>query len=51
MKIGAVLVYADGHAAAVAAAGYQIVAQIVWAKNHAQFVTSAHYKGKHEACY
>jgi DNA modification methylase len=47
--------YADGHAAAAAAAaaaaGYQIVAQIVWAKNHAQFVTSAHYKGKHEACY
>ena len=47
--------YADGHAAAAAAAaaaaGYQIVAQIIWAKNHAQFVTSAHYKGKHEACY
>jgi DNA modification methylase len=45
--------YADGHAAAAAAAaaGYQIVAQIIWAKNHAQFVTSAHYKGKHEPCY
>ena len=25
--------------------------QIIWAKNHAQFVTSAHYKGKHEPCY
>ena len=45
--------YADGHAAAAAAAaaGFQIVAQIIWAKNHAQFVTSAHYKGKHEPCY
>ncbi len=45
--------FADGHAAAAAAAaaGYQIVAQIIWAKNHAQFVTSAHYKGKHEPCY
>jgi DNA modification methylase len=47
--------YADGHAAAAAAAaaaaGYQIVAQIIWAKNHAQFVTSARYKGKHEPCY
>ena len=41
--------YADGHAAA--AAGYVITAQIIWAKNHAQFVTSAHYKGKHEPCY
>ena len=47
--------YADAHAAAAAAAaaaaGYDIVAQIIWAKNHAQFVTSAHYKGKHEPCY
>ena len=45
--------YADGHAAAAAAAaaGFQIVAQIIWAKNHAQFVSSAHYKGKHEPCY
>ena len=47
--------YADGHAAAAAAAaaaaGYVITAQIIWAKNHAQFVTSAHYKGKHEPCY
>jgi DNA modification methylase len=47
--------YADGHAAAAAAAaaaaGYQITAQIIWAKNQAQFVTSAHYKGKHEPCY
>jgi DNA modification methylase len=45
--------YADGHAAAAAAAAaaYQITAQIIWAKNQAQFVTSAHYKGKHEACY
>lgn len=45
--------YADGHvaAAAAAAAGYKITAQIIWAKNHAQFVTSAHYKGKHEPCF
>jgi DNA modification methylase len=47
--------YADGHAGAgagaAAAAGYQIVAQVIWAKNHAQFVTSAHYKGKHEPCF
>lgn len=43
--------YADGHAAAAAAAGYVISAQIIWAKNNAQFVTSAHYKGKHEPCY
>ena len=47
--------YADGHAAAAAAAaaaaGYCITAQIIWAKNNAQFVTSAHYKGKHEPCY
>ncbi len=44
---------ADGHAAAAAAAaaGYCITAQIIWAKNNAQFVTSAHYKGKHEPCY
>ncbi len=42
-----------GHAAAAAAAaaGFQIVAQIIWAKNHAQFMTLAHYKGKHEPCY
>jgi|ERR1019366_1076740 DNA modification methylase len=45
--------YADAHAAAAAAAaaGYQIVAQIIWAKNHAQFVSSAHYHGKHEPCF
>ena len=47
--------YADGHvaaaAAAAAAAGYVITAQIVWLKNNAQFVTSAHYKGKHEPCF
>jgi len=44
--------YADAHAAAAAAAaaaaGYVITAQIIWVKNNAQFVTSAHYKGKHE---
>ena len=52
-KAALYLWYADGHAAAAAAAaaGYQIVAQIIWAKNHAQFVTSAHYKGKHEPCF
>lgn len=45
--------YADAHAAAAAAAaaGYEITAQIIWVKNHAQFVTSAHYKGKHEPCF
>ena len=49
--------YADGHAAAaaaaaaVAAAGFVIVAQIIWAKNHAQFMSSAHYHGKHEPCF
>ena len=45
--------YADGHAAAAAAAaaGYIITAQIIWAKNHAQFVSTAHYHGKHEPCY
>ena len=41
--------YADAHAAA--AAGYDITAQIIWVKNNAQFVTSAHYKGKHEPCF
>jgi len=54
-KAALYLWYADGHAAAAAAAaaaaGYVITAQIIWAKNHAQFVTSAHYKGKHEPCY
>lgn len=54
-KAALYLWYADGYtaavAAAVAAAGYVISAQIIWAKNHAQFVTSAHYKGKHESCY
>lgn len=52
-KAALYLWYADGHAAAAAAAaaGYQIVAQVIWAKNHAQFVTSAHYKGKHEPCF
>ena len=47
--------YADAHAAAAAAAtaaaGYVVTAQIIWVKNNAQFVTSAHYKGKHEPCF
>jgi len=45
--------YADAHAAAAAAAaaGYKITAQIIWVKNNAQYMTSAHYKGKHEPCY
>ena len=47
--------YADAHAAAAAAAaaaaGYEITAQVIWVKNNAQFVTSAHYKGKHEPCF
>jgi DNA modification methylase len=45
--------YADAHAAAAAAAaaGYEIVAQIIWAKNHAQFMSTAHYHGKHEPCF
>lgn len=46
-KAALYLWYADAHAAA----GYIITAQIIWAKNHAQFLTSAHYKGKHEPCY
>ncbi len=45
--------YADAHAAAAAAAaaGYVVSSQIIWVKNNAQFVTSAHYKGKHEPCF
>lgn len=45
--------YADATAtaAATAEAGYVITAQIIWVKNNAQFVTSAHYKGKHEPCF
>ncbi len=47
--------YADAHvaaaAAAVDAAGYVITAQIVWTKNNAQFVSTAHYHGKHEPCF
>ena len=45
--------YADAHvaAAAAAAAGYVITAQIIWAKNNAQFVSTAHYHGKHEPCF
>ena len=47
--------YADANAAAAAAAaaaaGYVITSQIIWVKNNAQFVTSAHYKGKHEPCF
>jgi len=47
--------YADANAAAAAAAaaaaGYEIVAQIIWAKNNAQFVSTAHYHGKHEPCF
>jgi len=45
--------YADAHvaAAAAAAAGYEITAQIIWTKNNAQFVSTAHYHGKHEPCF
>lgn len=52
-KAALYLWYADANAAAAAAAaaGYEIVAQVIWAKNHAQFMTSAHYKGKHEPCF
>jgi DNA modification methylase len=54
-KAALYLWYADAHAAAAAAAaaaaGYVITAQIIWVKNNAQFVSSAHYKGKHEPCY
>ena len=28
-----------------------VSAQIIWAKNHAQFMSSAKYKGKHEPCF
>lgn len=47
--------YADAHAAsaaaAAAAAAYVTSAQIIWVKNNAQFVSSAHYHGKHEPCF
>ncbi len=43
--------YADAHVAAAAAAGYVIRAQVIWVKNNAQFVSSAHYHGKHEPCF
>lgn len=45
--------FADAGAAAeaVAASGYAISAQIVWVKNHAQFVSAAHYHGQHESCF
>lgn len=39
--------YADAHAAA----GWDVTAQIIWVKNNAQFVSAAHYKGKHEPCF
>ena len=46
--------YADGHiaasASASASAGIHISAQIIWVKNHAQFMSNARYKGKHEPC-
>ena len=44
--------YADGHiaASAAASAGIHISAQIIWVKNHAQFMSNARYKGKHEPC-
>ena len=41
--------YAD--ATATATAGLIISAQIIWAKNHAQFMSNAKYKGKHEPCF
>ena len=45
--------YADATATATATAdsGLVISAQIIWAKNHAQFMSSANYKGKHEPCF
>ena len=45
--------YADATATATATAdsGLVISAQIIWAKNHAQFMSSAKYKGKHEPCF
>lgn len=45
--------YADATATATATedAGLKITAQIIWAKNHAQFMSSAKYKGKHEPCF
>jgi len=46
--------YADANisaaAAAAAAADWIVTAQIIWVKNNAQFVSSAHYHGKHEPC-
>ena len=45
--------YADATATATATAtaGLVISAQIIWAKNHAQFMSNAKYKGKHEPCF
>jgi DNA modification methylase len=45
--------YAEAHvaAAAAAAAGYIITDQVIWVKNNAQFMSSAHYHGKHEPCF
>lgn len=43
--------YADATATATATAGLIISAQIIWAKNHAQFMSAAKYKGKHEPCF
>lgn len=47
--------YADATATATATAteeaGLKISAQIIWAKNHAQFMSAAKYKGKHEPCF
>lgn len=43
--------YADlSIAAAAAAAGLTVRCQIIWAKNHAMFVSAAHYHGQHESC-
>jgi len=54
-KASLYLWYADANvaaaAAAAAAAGWDITAQIIWVKNNAQFVSSAHYHGKHEPCF
>lgn len=37
-------------ATALADAGLTIRCQIVWVKNHAQFISRSHYHGKHESC-
>jgi DNA modification methylase len=42
---------ADEIQSALRDAGYPVRSQIIWVKNNAQFISSAHYKQKHEPCF